>query len=99
MAGFLRWCDPSGADTNIYLLINAEIGPYVGRSADVYKCPADRSKSHGTTGLPRCRSISMNGYVRKSALLGTALHHDLHSTPEANPGHLAIALETLDVLG
>jgi prepilin-type N-terminal cleavage/methylation domain-containing protein/prepilin-type processing-associated H-X9-DG protein len=54
--------DPTGADTNINLLVNAQIGQYVGRSAEVYKCPADRSMSFGTKGLPRVRSISANGY-------------------------------------
>jgi prepilin-type N-terminal cleavage/methylation domain-containing protein/prepilin-type processing-associated H-X9-DG protein len=65
-AGWLDFsggADPSGADTNYLLLINAQIGNYVGRSKDVYKCPADSSLSYGSKGLPRVRSISMNGYV------------------------------------
>ena len=59
------WLDFSNGrdNTNYLLLINAQIGQYVGRSKDVYKCPADNSLSGGSKGLPRCRSISMNGYV------------------------------------
>jgi prepilin-type N-terminal cleavage/methylation domain-containing protein/prepilin-type processing-associated H-X9-DG protein len=59
------WLDFSGGadNTNSLKLINGQIGPYVGRSKEVYKCPADHSLSKGKIGLPRCRSISMNGYV------------------------------------
>jgi prepilin-type N-terminal cleavage/methylation domain-containing protein/prepilin-type processing-associated H-X9-DG protein len=59
------WLDNSGAadNTNYIKLINAQVGPYVGRSKEIYKCPADHSLSKGRTGLPRVRSISMNGYV------------------------------------
>jgi len=59
------WLDFSGSadNTNYLYLINAQIGSYVGRAKDVYKCPADRSLSKGKSGLPRCRSVSMNGYV------------------------------------
>ena len=59
------WLDFTGGtdDTNYLKLINGQIGPYVGRAKDVYKCPADHSLSRGKTGMPRVRSISMNGYV------------------------------------
>jgi prepilin-type N-terminal cleavage/methylation domain-containing protein len=59
------WLDNTGGpdNTNYLLLINAQIGSYVGRTRDVYKCPADHSLNRGTKGLPRVRSISMNGYV------------------------------------
>jgi prepilin-type processing-associated H-X9-DG protein len=50
-------------NTNYLNLINAQVGSYVGRSKEVYKCPADQSLSNGTKGQPRVRSISMNGYV------------------------------------
>jgi prepilin-type N-terminal cleavage/methylation domain-containing protein len=62
VAGWLTFAgDPD--NTNYLKLINAQIGPYVGRAKDVYKCPADHSLSRGKTGMPRVRSISMNGYV------------------------------------
>jgi len=56
---------PGGAsDTNTLLLTQfSPLAPYLGRSAGVFKCPADRALSRGRTGAPRVRSISMNGYI------------------------------------
>jgi prepilin-type N-terminal cleavage/methylation domain-containing protein len=57
--------DYSGAAYNydIQYVINgkyAQMGPYVLKQPGIYRCPADRSLSHGLTGQPRIRSISMN---------------------------------------
>ncbi len=51
-------------NTNTLLLINSQLGKYVGNSAAVYKCPADKAmvKIGGRT-LPRVRSLSMNAYM------------------------------------
>jgi prepilin-type N-terminal cleavage/methylation domain-containing protein/prepilin-type processing-associated H-X9-DG protein len=51
-------------NTNTFLLINSQLGKFVGNSAAVYKCPADKAmvKIGGRT-LPRVRSLSMNGYM------------------------------------
>src|SRR2546430_1230539 len=56
---------PGGAsDTNTVILTQlSPLAPYLGHSAAVFKCPADKSLSRGTKGLPRVRSISMNSYV------------------------------------
>lgn len=62
-AGWLDYNAYTADNTNYLLLINAQIGSYAGRSKDIYKCPADTSLSRGSTGQPRVRSISMNGYV------------------------------------
>ena len=43
----------------------ALLAPYV-KNVAVHKCPADMSKSFGTTGDPRIRSISMNQMFRAS---------------------------------
>ncbi len=65
----LGWLDytggvPAGADTNtLYLTQLSPLAPYANRSAEIFKCPADSSLSFGTTGQPRVRSISMNGYL------------------------------------
>jgi prepilin-type N-terminal cleavage/methylation domain-containing protein len=58
------WLDFSASpqNTNFALLMQAQLGKYAQTPA-IYHCPADRSLSRGTTGLPRIRSISMNGYV------------------------------------
>jgi prepilin-type N-terminal cleavage/methylation domain-containing protein/prepilin-type processing-associated H-X9-DG protein len=55
------------SDTNTMLLtVYSPLAPYLGRSAAVFKCPADKSLSRGNRGEPRVRSISMNGYVGKN---------------------------------
>jgi hypothetical protein len=60
---------PGGAsDTNTLLLTQfSPLAPYLGGSADVFKCPADSSLSRGRTGSPRVRSVSMNGYIGERA--------------------------------
>jgi len=71
----LGWLDPTSdspfpaqyggrANTNTYVLSQlSPLSPYLGHSPNVFKCPADKSLSRGTKGLPRVRSISMNSYV------------------------------------
>ncbi|MBI4663439.1 MAG: hypothetical protein HY735_31950 [Verrucomicrobia bacterium] len=58
------WMDLTGSphNTNIALLLNSQLGRYA-RTAKVFKCPADKSRSHGITGAPRVRSVAMNAYV------------------------------------
>jgi len=52
------------ANTNTYLLTQlSPLAGYLGRTATVFKCPADTSLSLGTRGDPRVRSISMNSYM------------------------------------
>jgi prepilin-type N-terminal cleavage/methylation domain-containing protein/prepilin-type processing-associated H-X9-DG protein len=57
------WLDYAGSrdNTNINLLLgtNARLAKYTG-TAEVYKCPADNSKSRGRTGPPRVRSLAMS---------------------------------------
>jgi prepilin-type processing-associated H-X9-DG protein len=49
-------------NTNTWYLLAATLGSYI-KNAGAFKCPADRIPS--TVG-PRCRSISMNGFVGNS---------------------------------
>jgi len=49
-------------NTNTVFLMMSQLGKYAG-AVGVYKCPADRSLNKGRTGVPRVRSISMNGYL------------------------------------
>jgi len=63
----IGWLDfsggsPNGANTNWRIMMASQLGTYAG-SHEIYKCPADRALSRGKTGLPRVRSISMNGYL------------------------------------
>ncbi len=50
-------------NTNVANLLESLIGPHL-KSSAVFKCPADLSKSFGTKGEPRVRSISMNQMFR-----------------------------------
>jgi len=49
-------------NTNRIYLMASQLGKYSGTHG-IYKCPADRSLNRGRTGLPRVRSVSMNGYL------------------------------------
>jgi prepilin-type N-terminal cleavage/methylation domain-containing protein/prepilin-type processing-associated H-X9-DG protein len=66
--GWVRgWLDYNGAqdNTNIQYLIQqefAKLGPYT-QTPEVYKCPADKSKTNGKTGPPRVRSLAMSQAV------------------------------------
>lgn len=62
----LGWMDYSSDPevTNRLFLTEAQLGSYVGKAADIYKCPADRSLvTIGGRRHPRARSLSMNGYL------------------------------------
>jgi prepilin-type N-terminal cleavage/methylation domain-containing protein/prepilin-type processing-associated H-X9-DG protein len=58
------WLDLAGRADNVNTTIikNSQLGKYAGNH-EIYKCPADRSKSKGKTGAPRVRSVSMNAYL------------------------------------
>jgi prepilin-type N-terminal cleavage/methylation domain-containing protein/prepilin-type processing-associated H-X9-DG protein len=47
-------------NTNLLYLTDSKLGPYVNRSAPVYKCPSDRAPAANG---PRIRSMSMNAMV------------------------------------
>lgn len=49
----------STANTNILLLAQGYLGPYL-KNIGVYKCPADMSRNFGNKGEPRVRSISLS---------------------------------------
>ena len=53
-------------NTNWVGMMMSQLGRYA-RSPDIYRCPADTSLSRGRSGLPRVRSVSMNGYLGKRA--------------------------------
>ncbi len=59
------WLDNStytADNTNTIFLMQSQLGKYAG-AVGIYKCPADKSKNRGKAGVPRVRSISMNGYL------------------------------------
>jgi prepilin-type N-terminal cleavage/methylation domain-containing protein/prepilin-type processing-associated H-X9-DG protein len=53
-------------NTNTLLLTEAKLGPYVGKSAAVFKCPSDQSMAQNG---PRDRSYSMNSLVGDPGVL------------------------------
>ncbi len=62
----LDWENVNPDNTNTVLLTEGGIGPYTGRSAQVYRCPVDRvvSDQQARVGwTARVRSISMNAMV------------------------------------
>jgi prepilin-type N-terminal cleavage/methylation domain-containing protein/prepilin-type processing-associated H-X9-DG protein len=68
VGGRLNFSAVNTDNTNILLLIDHDsypysgyLGPYLGKNAAVFKCPADKSQAPRQG--PRCRSYSMNQYV------------------------------------
>ena len=62
--GWLTY-DGSSDNTNLLYLVDPRYGllaPYT-KSPGIYRCPADRSRSRGTTGDARVRSIAMNAGI------------------------------------
>ena len=54
---------PPGANTNLQFLTEfSPLAPYAGRSAGIFKCPADKSLDP-VSKRPRVRSMSMNNWV------------------------------------
>jgi prepilin-type N-terminal cleavage/methylation domain-containing protein/prepilin-type processing-associated H-X9-DG protein len=56
--GWMGGTDTS--QTNDALMLSGQLGRYVSRNAQVYKCPADKSVFNG---VPRNRTMAMNQYV------------------------------------
>ena len=54
--------DPTGADTNLSYLVGQKYSALANYTvnAGIFKCPADRSRQFGSSGLPRVRSVSMS---------------------------------------
>ena len=63
-AGWLTLAADNADNTNTLLLINGQLGPFIARSAGIFKCPADKSMvRNGGVTRPRVRSVSMNAYL------------------------------------
>jgi prepilin-type N-terminal cleavage/methylation domain-containing protein/prepilin-type processing-associated H-X9-DG protein len=74
--GWLEWNQNWPENTNWHQLIDtgapfgcsASLGPYIGRSYQVFKCPADvYDCKEGGSSWPRDRSLSMNGFIEGDA--------------------------------
>jgi len=62
--GVMDWTSTAATADNFNSTYLSEslLGPYVGKSLGIFKCPADRDYVPGTS-KPRVRSCSMNAYV------------------------------------
>jgi prepilin-type N-terminal cleavage/methylation domain-containing protein/prepilin-type processing-associated H-X9-DG protein len=62
--GGLNWNADNPDNTNKLNLTQSLLGPYVGQSLGIFKCPADHYDCiEGGVSMPRVRSCSMNAYV------------------------------------
>ncbi|MBU6402635.1 MAG: type II secretion system GspH family protein, partial [Verrucomicrobia bacterium] len=63
--GLMQETRPNWPDnTNVFLLQQSLLGPYLGNSPAVWRCPSDKSQAlEGGRWYPRVRSFSMNGWL------------------------------------
>lgn len=84
--------------TNAALMLSGQLGRYVSMSAQVYKCPADKTVFQG---VPRVRTMSMNQYVGSdtsgSALTpGVRIFRRLGDIVAPGPADLMVFIEEHD---
>ena len=84
----------SDDNTNLALLTEAKLGGYLGKSAGVFKCPADKTVAANG---PRIRSMSMNSLVGDPGVLtnryNPAYVQFFKSGELINPSHLFVFLD------
>jgi len=84
----------SDDNTNVTLLTEAKLGGYLGKSAGVFKCPADKTVAANG---PRIRSMSMNSLVGDPGVLtnryNPAYVQFFKSGELINPSHLFVFLD------
>jgi prepilin-type N-terminal cleavage/methylation domain-containing protein/prepilin-type processing-associated H-X9-DG protein len=62
--GILSWSANNPDNTNTLNLTQSLLGPYIGQSTGIFKCPGDKNDCiEGGQSMPRVRSCSMNGFV------------------------------------
>jgi prepilin-type N-terminal cleavage/methylation domain-containing protein/prepilin-type processing-associated H-X9-DG protein len=62
--GIMNWSANNPDNTNTLNLTQSLLGPYIGKSTGIFKCPADKNDClEGGNSMPRVRSCSMNGFV------------------------------------
>lgn len=99
----MTW-DLSEDNTNITYITGAKLAAYVGKTKQVYKCPADNylstmQRGAGWTG--RTRSISMNGFVGDAGslspdginLLSTGFKQFMKTTDFPAPSQIFVTLD------
>src|ERR1039457_1608411 len=93
--GYANWvagqeCYSGSLDnTNSALLVDSrysQLAPYV-NNRNAYKCPADQSRSNGTTGDPRVRTYSMSQAVGCTKDFAQLTENNLKDIGEPPGGH------------
>jgi prepilin-type N-terminal cleavage/methylation domain-containing protein/prepilin-type processing-associated H-X9-DG protein len=83
-------------NTNLTLLRDSKLGPYIARSTGIFKCPADQYPSAAG---PRVRSISMNAFVgprsddSSSAAINNAYYQYLKMVDFKRPASIFVFLD------
>ena len=90
VGGVMDW-SANPQNTNLHLLLDAQLGPYLKESA-VYHCPADKSVSAAGR---RVRSYSMNAFVgdNRHGRLARGWKHFLKKSDFGHPGRTFIFLD------
>jgi len=75
--GILDWSANNADNTNTLNLTQSLLGPYLGKSTGIFKCPADVYNClEGGVSMPRVRSCSMNGFVDSTSYAVTTAPFD-----------------------
>ena len=78
--GILSWSANNPDNTNTLNLTQSLLGPYIGQSVGIFKCPGDVYDCvEGGASLPRVRSCSMNGFVDSTSYAVTTAPFDYSS--------------------
>jgi prepilin-type N-terminal cleavage/methylation domain-containing protein/prepilin-type processing-associated H-X9-DG protein len=86
---------PGGhSDTNILLLDTfSPLANYLGHNYQVFHNPADKSLDHGRKGVPRVRSVSMNGYMGKNRAYTSGYKMMVNVTDVRSPSSFFVFIE------
>jgi prepilin-type N-terminal cleavage/methylation domain-containing protein/prepilin-type processing-associated H-X9-DG protein len=78
--GILSWSVNNPDNTNTLNLTQSLLGPYIGQSVGIFKCPGDIYNCvEGGASSPRVRSCSMNGFVDSTSYAVTTAPFDYSS--------------------
>jgi len=71
--GGLSWSANNPDNTNTLNLSQSLLGPYIGQSVAIFKCPGDiYNCTEGGTSMPRVRSCSMNAFVDSTSSISSS---------------------------
>jgi prepilin-type N-terminal cleavage/methylation domain-containing protein/prepilin-type processing-associated H-X9-DG protein len=75
--GIMDWSPNNTDNTNSLNLTQSLLGPYIGQSTGIFKCPGDKYNClEGGQSMARVRSCSMNGFVDSTSYAVTTAPFD-----------------------